>query len=93
MEPMREILRSTLGRSLRNIREEDRLSAAWIVACGCAMADRGRVIGYEAGVLRIEVADAVWLRQMVSLRAVLEREIARVACLPIAEIRFELRKG
>ena len=93
MEPMREILRSTLGRSLRNIRDEDRLSAAWTVACGCAMADRGRVIGYEAGVLRIEVADAVWLRQMVSLRSALEREIARISCLPIAAIQFELHKG
>ncbi len=93
MEVMRDVLRGTLSKSLRGIRDEDRLAAAWTVACGCAMADRGRVIGYEAGVVRIEVADAVWLRQMISLRSVLEREMARIAGLPVSGIRFELQKG
>ncbi len=93
MEAMRDVLRGTLSKSLRGIRDEDRLAAAWTVACGCAMADRGRVIGYEAGVVRIEVADAVWLRQMISLRSVLEREMARIAGLPVSGIRFELQKG
>jgi hypothetical protein len=93
MEAMRDVLRGTLGKSLRGISEGDRLAAAWTVACGCAMADRGRVIGYEAGVVRIEVADAVWLRQMMSLRRVLEREMARISGLPVSEIRFELQKS
>lgn len=93
MEVMRDVLRGSLSKSLRGIREEDRLAAAWTVACGCAMADRGRVVGYDAGIVRIEVADAVWLRQMVSLRSVLEREMARIAGLPVSGIRFELQKG
>ena len=93
MEAMRDVLRGTLGKALRGIREEDRLAAAWTVACGCAMADRGRVIGYDAGVVRIEVADAAWLRQMISLRSVLERDMARIAGLPVNSIRFELQKG
>ena len=84
MEAMRDVLRGSLGRSLRGISDEDRIAAAWTVACGCAMADRGRVVGYEAGVVRIEVADAVWLRQMISLRSVLEREMARIADLPVS---------
>ena len=93
MEVMRDVLRGSLSKSLRGISEEDRLAAAWTVACGCAMADRGRVVGYDAGIVRIEVADAVWLRQMVSLRGVLEREMARIAGLPVSGIRFELQKG
>jgi len=93
MEAMRDVLRGTLGRSLRGIGEEDRLAAAWTVACGCAMAERGRVIGYDGGVVRVEVADAVWLGQMNSLRGVLEREMARIAGLKVSGIRFELRKG
>ena len=92
MEAMREVLRSSLGRSLRTMRDEDRLAAAWAVACGRAMAEHGTVIAYEAGVVRVEVADAVWLQQMISLRAVLERELARIAGLPVACIRFELEK-
>jgi hypothetical protein len=93
MEAMREVLRETLGRSLRGLNEEDRLAAAWTVACGPAMADRGRVVGYEAGVVRVEVADQVWLRQMISLRSVLGRDMARVAELKVSEIHFVLRKA
>lgn len=93
MEAMRDVLRGTLGRSLRGVGDEDRLAAAWTVACGVAMADRGRVIGFNAGVVVIEVADPTWLRQMVSLRGTLERELARIAGLKIKGIRFELQKG
>jgi hypothetical protein len=92
MEAMRDVLRSSLGRSLSGVQEEDKLVAAWTVACGCAMADHGHVIGYEAGVLRIEVADAVWLRQMRSLHSVLAREVAKIAGLRVTAIEFELAK-
>lgn len=93
MEAVRDVLRGELGRSLRGIGEEDRLAAAWTVACGCAMADRGRVTGYDAGVVRIEVADAVWLNQMRSLGGVLERELAKISGLKVRAIRFELKKS
>ena len=93
MEAMREVLRASLGRSLRTMRDEDRLAAAWAVACGRAMAEHGTVVAYEAGVVRVEVADAVWLQQMISLRAVLERELARIAGLPVACIRFERKQA
>jgi hypothetical protein len=92
MEAMRELLRSSLGRSLSAMRDEDRLAAAWTVACGRAMAERGAVIGYERGVVRVEAADAVWMRQMVSLRGTLEREMARIAGLPVAGIEFALKR-
>jgi hypothetical protein len=92
MEAMRDVLRGSLGRSLRGIGDEDRLAAAWTVACGCAMANHGRVVGYADGVVRIEVADQTWLRQMISLHSVLERELARIARLPVRTIEFELEK-
>jgi hypothetical protein len=66
----------------------DRLAAAWTVACGCAMADHGQVAGYESGVVRIEVSDPVWQRQMISLRSTLAREMARIAGLPVTAIEF-----
>lgn len=88
MEAMRDVLRGSLGQSLRGIRDEDRLAAAWTVACGPAMAERGQVTGYAAGVVRIEVADAVWLRQMMSLRGVLERDMAKIAGMKVTGIEF-----
>lgn len=93
MEAMRDVLRGSLARSLRGIREEDRLAAAWTVACGHAMANHGAVVGYAEGVVRIEVADAVWMRQMISLHSLLARELARIAGLPVATIHFELKKN
>jgi hypothetical protein len=92
MEAMRELLRGNLGRSLSAMRDEDRMAAAWTVACGRAMAERGAVIGYERGVVRVEVADAVWMRQMISLRGTLEREMARIAGLPVSGIEFALKR-
>ena len=93
MEAMRDVLRGSLGRSLRGMGDEDRLAAAWTVACGRAMADHGAVVGYEGGVVRVEVADAVWLKQMISLRGTLEREVARIAGLPVVRIEFETKSG
>jgi hypothetical protein len=93
MEAMRELLRGSLRSSLGGMREEDRLAAAWTVACGRAMAEHGAVVGYEAGVVRVEVADLMWMRQMISLGGVLEREMARISGVPVAAIHFALKKS
>jgi hypothetical protein len=93
MEAIRSLLRENLKLSLRGIREEDRLAAAWTVACGRAMAEHGSVVGYEAGVVRIAVTDAVWIEQMKTLRSTLERELARIAGVPVTAIHFELKKN
>jgi hypothetical protein len=94
MEAMRELLRGSMGRSLRMMRDEDRLAAAWAIACGRAMAEHGAVIGYDdGGVVRIEVSDQVWMGQMISLRGILARDMARIAGLPVSGIHFELKKS
>ena len=43
MQGMRDLLRGSLGRSLRELPEEDRLMAAWPVACGSALAGHAEV--------------------------------------------------
>jgi len=93
MEAMREVLRGSLARSLAGVREEDRLAAAWTVACGRAMAERGTVSGYLDGVVRIEVEDTVWLRQMEALRGTLQREMARISGVKIESIEFKLKRN
>jgi hypothetical protein len=92
MEAIRSLLRGNLKTSLRGMSDEDRMAAAWTVACGHAMAERGSVVGYAAGVVRIAVADAVWLQQMKALDETLRRELAKIAGLPVAAIHFELKK-
>ena len=93
MEGMRDLLRGTLARSLAGTGEEDRLAAAWTVACGRAMAERGVISGYAGGVLRIEVSDPVWLRQMQALRPTLEREVARISGVKVQSIDFVKKRS
>ena len=90
---MRELLRGSLARSLAGTREEDRLAAAWTVACGRALAERGAVTEYAAGILRVEVSDTVWLRQMESLRGTLERDMSRISGVKVDRIEFKLKRS
>ena len=93
MERMRDILRGTLGRSLRAMREEDRLAAAWTVACGKAMAGHGEIAGFDDGVMRVTVTDPAWLSLMRAMSETLLRELARISGVALREIHFELKKN
>ncbi len=93
MENMREMLRRSLGRTLGTMPALDRLTAAWQVACGSAMARRGVITGFEGGVLRVEVHDPGWFDQIRGMQAVLEHEVARIAEVKLVGIHFELKKS
>lgn len=91
MEGMRDLLRGSLRRSLVAMRDEDKLAAAWTVACGKALGERGVVVGYDGRVVQVEVADGAWLRQMMSMRAQLAGEMARIAGVKLDGIHFEVK--
>jgi predicted nucleic acid-binding Zn ribbon protein len=93
MEGMRDLLKDALRRSLRALQDEDRLAAAWPVACGKAMAERGAVVGYADGVVRLQVADEAWMRQMMSMRGQLAGEMARISGVKVAGIHFERKRN
>jgi predicted nucleic acid-binding Zn ribbon protein len=90
---MRDLLKVSLGASLRALPDEDRLAAAWPVACGKAIAGRGTVMGYSDGVVRVQVEDGAWLQQLTSMRGQLAREMARIAGVPVREIHFERKRN
>jgi predicted nucleic acid-binding Zn ribbon protein len=92
MDSMRDLLKRNLARSLEALPSADRLAAAWPVACGKAMAERGEIVGFEDGVLRIEVRDPAWLDQMRAMSAVLQSQMAKIAGVKIAAIHFELKR-
>lgn len=68
------------------------MAAAWMVACGPAMAEHGSVVDYAKGVVKVEVTDLLWMQQMKLLRSVLERDLASIAGLPVTALHFELKK-
>ena len=93
LEGVRDLLSRSLASSLQALTEEDKLAAAWPVVCGVAMSQRGSVVGYADGVLRIEVADETWMRQMAGMRNRLARDLAKIAGVAVSEIHFERKRN
>ena len=89
MQNMRDLLRSTLGRSLRPLPIVDRLAAAWPVACGPALASHGEVMSYEKGVVRVRVESVEWLAPLEHMRLILTSDLHRIAEVPVTAIHFE----
>lgn len=89
---MRDVLKRSLGRSLEGLSAEDRLAAAWTVACGPALAGRGEITGFAEGVLEVGVADTLWLQQFQTMQAMLAREISRISGVEVTAIHW-IAKG
>jgi hypothetical protein len=90
MERMRDLLRSSLSRSLETLSPEDRLAAAWQVVCGAVMAARGEIRELDAeGILHIRVASPEWFDEFISRRASLRNDLSRIAAVPLTGIHFE----
>jgi len=90
MQRMRDILRGSLGRSLRELSDEDRLAAAWPVACGPALASHAEVLHLDAeDVLHIRVTGREWFQQFMDVRATLTADLARIAAVKLRGIHFE----
>jgi hypothetical protein len=89
LEGMRDLLKLSLGRTLGGLGDEDRLAAAWTLACGKAMAERGTVVGYADGIVWVRVENGVWLRQLMSMRGQLAEAMSRIAGVRVSDIHFE----
>ena len=93
LEVIRDLFKESLKQTLGSLSDEDRIAAAWTVAGGKAMAERGTVVGYADGVVRVLVEDDAWLRQMASVRGQLAGEMARIAGVRVSEIHFVKKRS
>ncbi len=90
MESMRDVLIGSLGRSLRELSDADRLAAAWPVACGSALGAHGEVLDLDAErTLHVRVADPRWFGQFLQVRLTIAEELARISRVPFTGIHFE----
>ena len=90
MQAMRDVLRGTLGRSLRTLSDEDRLVAAWAVACGPTLAERAEVLGLDdERVLHVRVLQTGWRDQFAQMRRMLTEELRKIADVRLQTIHFE----
>jgi hypothetical protein len=87
---MRDLLRDSLGRSLRDLSDDDRLAAAWPVVCGSALADHGEVLHLDDDrVLHVRVTGSDWMQQFLHMRSALSNDLGRIAGVRLSGIHFE----
>ena len=64
---------------------------AWPIACGSAVAERTRALSVSEGILRVEVADAGWRRELINLAPRYLVLINKYSATPVKRIEFVLK--
>ena len=90
MEAMRDLLRTTLGKSLASLTPLDRLATAWPIAAGHGIAERSAVTSLHDGAVTVTVADAGWQAQLRTIGAQLQGDLQRISRVPLTAILFVL---
>ena len=60
-------LETIVTKALHRAPADESALLAWPVACGSAVADRTRALSFSDGILRVEVADVGWRRELTRL--------------------------
>ncbi len=77
--------------SLRRVPPGDAPVLAWPLVCGSMVSERTRALGFADAVLRVEVPDAGWKREMQSLAPRYVAVINRYSAETVAAIEFVVR--
>ena len=81
-------LEKIVAQSLRQCPASDAPLLAWPVVCGSAVADRTRALSCEAGVLRVQVADAGWKSELQTLAPRYVASINKYTPVTVHKIEF-----
>jgi hypothetical protein len=79
--------------SLRHVPRGEAPILAWPLVCGSKVAERTRALDLIGTVLRVEVPDAGWKREMQSLAPRYLATLNRYAGQKVERIEFVIRQG
>lgn len=79
--------------SLRRVPQGEAPLLAWPLVCGSVVAERTRAVEFAGFVLRVEVPDAGWKREMQSLAPRYLAALNRYAGQKVERIEFVIRQG
>lgn len=79
--------------SLRHAPSAEAPLLAWPLVCGSMVAERTRALEFVGTVLRVEVPDAGWKREMQSLAPRYLASMNRYAGQKVERIEFVIRQG
>jgi len=83
-----EGLENIVAKSLHRAPAEESPLLAWPVVCGSAVAERTRALSFSDGVLRVEVPDAGWRRELAALAPRYVATINRYSAAAVQRIEF-----
>ena len=84
-------LESIVAKSLHRAPAEESALLAWPVACGSAVGDRTRALSFADGLLRVEVADKGWQRELTLLAPRYLATINRYSATSVRRIEFVVK--
>jgi hypothetical protein len=83
-------LEKVVADSLRRMPAADACLTAWPLVCGSTVAERTRALDFADGVLRVEVADAGWRRELQALAPRYVAAINRYTTESVQRIEFAI---
>lgn len=86
-------LEKIVAGSMRRVPQAEAPLLAWPLVCGSVVAERTQATDFADAVLRVEVPDARWKREMQSLAPRYLAALNRYAGQKIERIEFVIRKG
>jgi hypothetical protein len=90
MEHVRDTLQQIVIDAVRRAAPEEVPLLAWPLACGAAVAEKTRAIAFHEGELAIQVPDAAWRTQLLSLTSAYLRQLREITGGRVERLRFVL---
>jgi hypothetical protein len=84
-------LETIIANALHRAPASESALLAWPVVCGSTVADRTRALSFSDGILRVEVADAGWRRELVSLAPRYLAAINKYSASSVKRIEFVVK--
>jgi hypothetical protein len=85
-------LETIIAKALHRTPASESPLLAWPIACGSAVADRTRALSFSGGILRVEVADGRWQRELASLAPRYVASINKYSATPVRRIEFVVKR-
>jgi hypothetical protein len=84
-------LETIIAKSIQRAPASESALLAWPVACGSAVADRTRALYFADGILRVEVADDDWRRELAHLAPRYLALINKYSAASVRRIEFVVK--
>ncbi len=84
-------LETIVAKALHRAPTDESPLLAWPVACGSAVAGRTRALSFSDGILRVEVADAGWRRELINLAPRYLASINKYSATSVKRIEFVVK--